>query len=260
MLTICRQLLKLIIVPMVLIWSTLSYAATQPNNTFVLGVATNALSTTDQLIAASGIPASQIDLKSGHSAKLAEKGKLDVAVFASPAAADEVIKKVGSQQRITLGTPLLVAYCANCQGQEPLHDALTSGHVSALVYANPHDAPVGKAAEEVIANKKFLAPKTVKLKDAQKIADYHSKADDVIFTTVPVLKAKNIDLTDPNKVLMFQDSDYPDVNLTHEAVLTDKGKNNVTAQKFMSFLTSCPAYKILSDNGYVNPDKSCTAT
>lgn len=262
MLTRFQRLLKCMLVPAAFMVSTLGFAATQPSNTFILGVATNVLPTVQQLIAASGIPQSQIDVKSGYSARLAEKADLDVAIFASPAVADQVIKKTGSQQRVTLGTPVLAAYCAHCQGQEPLEDALKSGHVSALVYANPKDAPLGKAAEEVISNLKFLAPKTITLTDPHKVMDYNPPAhdDDVIFTTAAALKSVNVDITNTNKVLLFKQSDYPGVDLTHEAILTNKGKNNATAQKFMTFLTSCSAKKILSNGGYANADKSCTAS
>ena len=87
--------------------------------------------------------------------------------------------------------------------------------------------------------------------------DYQSQQADVIFTTAAALSASGVNLNNPNKVIVYPTNAYRPVDLTHVAILTNQGKNNVEAQQFMNFLASCQASKILAQSGYAVSNKTC---
>lgn len=255
-----KNLTKLSMVSALLLGASVVYAypMTSGNKAiFALGTANNSLLAVQKLILASGMSPSQIHLESGHSARIAENANFDVIVFASPKVANTVSKKTGSVQQVVLGAPQLAAYCANCQGSQPLASMLKSGSVNSLVYADPKDAPVGEAAQAVINKMKYPVKNKVILVHPKGVMDYQSTQADVIFTTTSALSFRGINTNNANKVVVYPANNYRKIDLTQVAILTNQGKNNAKAQQFMNFLASCKASQLLAQNGYTVNNKTC---
>lgn len=255
-----KNLAKLSMLSTFLFGASMVYAYPMPATatpSLAIGSANNSLPAVQKLILASGMSPSQIRLESGHSSKINANSDFDVVVFASPKVANSVSKKTGVAQRVVLGVPQLAAYCANCQGNQPLQTMLKAGSVNSLVYADPKDAPVGEAAQAVIKQMKYPVKNKVILQHPKGVMDYQSSQTDVIFTTTAALSAMGINTNNPNKVVIYPAKNYSHVDLTQVAILTNQGKNNPKAQQFMNFLASCKASKLLAQYGYAVNNKTC---
>ncbi|HZP59301.1 MAG TPA: molybdate ABC transporter substrate-binding protein [Opitutaceae bacterium] len=136
-----------------------------------------------------------------------------------------------------------------------LADAVRSPQVAKLALANPQTAPYGRAAEEAMKRLGVWADARPKLVVGENISQTLQFVDtgnaDAGFVALSLLLSPKLRGT--GRYVEVPPGLYG--SLAHGGVLTKRGATNPGARRFLEFLASEPARKILTEFGYRVPAK-----
>lgn len=130
--------------------------------------------------------------------------------------------------------------------------ALRSPYVKKIAIAQPRTAPYGRAAQAVLEKLgvwRDLQPQLVLGESIAQTAQFVETGNaDLGFVALSIVLSPT--LRHQGRWTEIPSDLYPRVSLDHAAVLTHRGAKNPAAQRFLEFLGSAPAKKILRDYGY----------
>jgi molybdate transport system substrate-binding protein len=138
---------------------------------------------------------------------------------------------------------------------DDLAAAVRNPAVKKLAVANPATAPYGRAARQTLEKLGLWAdaqPKLVVGENISQTAQFieTGNADAGFVALSLVLSPK---LADRGRWAEIPPALYASVPLDHAGVLTKRGARNPAARRYLEFLASAPAKKILRDFGYGVP-------
>lgn len=137
-----------------------------------------------------------------------------------------------------------------------LKAALTSPALRKLAIAQPRSAPYGRAAQTVLEQLGLwstLAPRLVIGENIAQAAQFVETGNaDAGFVALSFVLSRR--LAGRGSYLEIPAPAYPGVTLAHGAILTQHGRENVTARQYLEFLRSSAAQRILRDQGYSSPE------
>jgi len=133
--------------------------------------------------------------------------------------------------------------------------ALRSPRVNKIALAQPKTAPYGRAAEGVLQQLgawHAVQPRLVFGESISQTAQFvETGSADLGFVALSLVLSPA--LQRKGRWIAFAASQHPGVSLDHAAVLTNRGAGNPAAKRYLDFLASAPAQKILRDFGYGVP-------
>lgn len=133
------------------------------------------------------------------------------------------------------------------------HNLIRSGKISKIAIANPSLAPYGKAALESLAYVNLVKATSSRLVFGESISQVNtyinSRSVDIGFTNESILYGQ------PPAGLKWAriDPRYYSPILQSAILIFHDRKSNKSARKFYEYLSSVPAKKIISENGYKLP-------
>lgn len=133
--------------------------------------------------------------------------------------------------------------------------AVRAPAVKRIAIATPQHAPYGRAAEAALAAFGVLAdarPKLVLGENITQTAQFVETGNaDAGFVALALVRSPR--LAGLGRWAEVPPARYAPVSLDHAAVLTRRGAPNAAARRYLAFLASEPAKKILRDFGYGTP-------
>lgn len=138
---------------------------------------------------------------------------------------------------------------------DDLAAVLASPAVKKVALAQPRTAPYGRAAQAALDSLRITAGVRRKLVFGESIAQtaqfVETGSADVGFVALSLVRSPR--LAGQGRWFDVPAALYTGVSLDHAAVLTNRGARNPAAVRFLEFLSSAPARKILHDFGYGVP-------
>lgn len=136
-----------------------------------------------------------------------------------------------------------------------LAETIRGPRVRKVAIAQPRNAPYGRAAQAALEHAGVWAEAQSKLVVGESISQTAQFVEtgnaDVGLVAMSLVLAPK--LTQKGQWREISPADYKDVSLAHAGVLTKRGAANPAAKRFLDFLQSDVAKKILRDFGYAVP-------
>ena len=159
----------------------------------------------------------------------------------------------GSRRSYAIGALVLWSHDERLRGQD-CREALQRGDYNWLALANPNTAPYGLAAREVMEAAGLWG-------DAARRAVFGENIGQALNFVVTgnaslgfVAKSQTVNLDLPAAVCAWQVPGSLHTPLYQQVVLLKRADNRASAQRFVEFLSTPTARKIISKNGYTVPD------
>lgn len=147
---------------------------------------------------------------------------------------------------------ILVMWVASRTGLDPAPNlsTLTSSHISKIAIANPSHAPYGRAAVAAMSHFSLydqVKPKLVTGENVAQTAQF-AESGNAEAAMIPLALAMAENLKKTGRYVIAPSDSYPPI--LQAAVVLKSSENKQAAHRFVEFLRSAAAQKILTENGF----------